>query len=339
MKSVKYIIILLAAVLLALPVLSSSPVSAAVGFGISPPVLRESIAPGESKSSIITVISEAGRPPMNIVVQVKGLGQSPDGRFKPLSPDEDQSPYSARTFISSISPSEFRLETASSQEIEVVIDVPGDVGSGSRYAFIHASGRPTAGPGGIVAVIPIPVIVTISGTELSKTGRISDVTISDFTIGERVDVLDITVTLENTGNHHYKARAKAVLKDGEGNKVTASTPLTETSILPGFSRQFDFSMTPRMDLPSGSHIDFEIELEDGTVLYSQRKSLGGPIDWTNWGAILGIGAAVVVGVAAISGRRSIWRGIALGVAWVMRGKRQKGAVVTAVTVVKEETVC
>ncbi|MBT9163820.1 MAG: hypothetical protein DDT24_00740 [Chloroflexi bacterium] len=317
MKSAKYLIILLAAVLLALPILSSSPVSAAPGFGVSPPVLMVSIAPGESTDHTIIVVNEAG-PPMDLIVEMKGLGQSANGSFKPLVPDEDQSPYSARTFISSISPSEFHLATASSQEIEVVIDVPGNIGGGSRYAIIYISSKPTPGHDGadIAVAIATPVVVTISGTEPSKTGHISD-----FTIGERVDgLVDIRATLKNTGNHHYRARAEAVLKDGKGNKLaTASTPLTHSSILPGFTRQFDLSLAPGRELPSGAYIDLKIELEDGTVLYSKRRSLDPPTDRA---AFIGIGAAVVVGVVTIIGRRSIRSGIDRVVARVMRRNRQ-----------------
>ena len=273
MKSVgKYLIIFLAAVLLALPLISSAPVSASPGLSVSPLVLKTSIAPGDSRTFTMTVGSGAGDPPMDIVVEVKGLGQSPDGRYQALALGEDKSPYSAQSFIS-ISPQEFHLEQGASQEVEVVIAVPEDVGDGGRYAIIYTHIKPAAQSGtSIVSAIGTSLVLTISGTELIKTGSISDFTIAEIVSGEP---LDIAAVLENTGNYHYKALAEAILKDGAGSELaTASTSLTSSSIVPTCSREFKLSLTLGEGLSPGTyHIDLETRLKDGTVLDSQTESL------------------------------------------------------------------
>lgn len=280
MKVGKYLVFLLAAVLLALPLVGSMPVYAAGGLRVSPPVLRARVAPGESETYSI-MVSNDGATPMDIVVEVKGLGQCPAGGFQALTPDEDQSAYSARRFIS-ISPSEFHLEPGRSQEIEVIIDLPDGVGSGGRYAIVYTRTKPPAHDGGVGIAMAIAshVVLTVTGTELTKAGSITDVIIPEVPSGRP---LEIVAVFENTGNFHYKAQADAILRDHAGNELGfASTPLTQSSIVPGFVREFRFSLTPHEgrsfltpagELLSGTYLDLRVYLEDGTVLDRWTESL------------------------------------------------------------------
>lgn len=292
MKSVgKYLIILMTALLLALPLMSSAAVAASPGLRVEPLVLRAGIAPGESETHIMTV-SNGGATPMDIVVEVKGLGQCPDGGFQALTPDDDKSPYSAREFIT-ISPRGFRLEPGRSQEIEVIIDLPDGVGSGARYAMIHTRAGPRAeGEGvGVAMAIASSVVLTISGTEPTKAGSITDVTIPEVVSGEP---LEIVAVFENTGNFHYKAQADVILRDHAGNEMSsASTPLTLSSIVPGNFREFKLSLTPHEgrsfltpagELLSGTYLDLRVYLEDGTVLDHWTETLERGRGFPPWAA-------------------------------------------------------
>ena len=294
--------LIILAVLLALPLLPSAPVFASPGLKVSPLILSVSIAPGESETHTITVSNDSATP-MDIVVEVKGLGQSPDGSFQVLAPDEDKSPYSARNFIS-ISPPEFHLEPGSFQEVEVIIDVPEDVGSGGRYAMIYTRTKPDGEGVGIATAIATCVVIRVEGTELTKTGSITDVIIPEVS-GQP---LEIVAVFENTGNFHYKAQADAILRDHAGNELgSASTPLTQSSIVPGYVREFRFSLTPAGELLPGTYLDLRVYLEDGTMLDRWTKELGrgfALLDWASgllanpWSKIIGAfaGGGILAGL-------------------------------------------
>jgi hypothetical protein len=271
-KSVgRYLIIPLLAAVLALPLIQSAPVFASPGLSVSKTIVKVNVPPGESKGFTMTVGNSAGDPTTDIMVEVMGLGQNIDGTYQELTETDDRSPYSARSFIS-VTPDEFQLSPGGSQEVTVSIDVPDNVGSGGRYAVIYTHSKP-AGQGnvGIASAIGTTIVLTVSDTELKRAGSITDFSVAEIASGEPVG---ITATIENTGNYHYKAQAKALLKDESGIELsTASTPITGCSIIPTYSYEFEASLAPDQELKSGTYyVDLEMALEDGTVLDSETKS-------------------------------------------------------------------
>jgi hypothetical protein len=194
-----------------------------------------------------------------------GVGQSLDGGYQELTEDEDTSPYSARSLIS-ISPQEFRLAPGSSQDIEVIVAVPSDIGSGGRYAIIYTHNEPADQSGtSIVSAVGSSVVLTLTDTELTKDGTITNLDFGEPGSGEP---LDVTVIFQNTGNYHYKARAEVSLSDAEGNVLAkTSSSLCTSSIIPGYSRQFTVSLAPEQALPEGEYyVESSVVLEDGTLL-------------------------------------------------------------------------
>jgi hypothetical protein len=111
------------------------------------------------------------------------------------------------------------------------------VGSGGRYALISvhspASGDEALGSEGMVGVavaINSLVRLTISGTELQRTGEIADLSTAGPSNAQNQN---ISLIFKNTGNYHYKAQAEAALKDKAKAICFASsqTPLSSNIIL------------------------------------------------------------------------------------------------------------
>jgi hypothetical protein len=291
-----------------------TPVLASPGLSVEPIVLGANVAPGDSRTFTMTVSSAPGDAATDILVEAMGLGQSLGGGYRELTEGEDTSPYSARSFID-ISPQEFRLEPGASQEVEITVAVPSGIGDGGRYAVIYTHTKPATQSGtSIVSAVGSSVVLTLKGTELTQAGSITDFDIGELTSGEPIEV---TAVLENTGNYHYKARAEATLRDGSGNELAAdSASLTGTSIVPAYSRQFDFSLSPETELGPGTYyINLEVCLEDGTLIDSRTESLEigttyqptrsspnnsntPPSSGTNWALIIGVfaGGCILTGL-------------------------------------------
>ena len=254
---------LVAAVLLLSLTFLAPPASAHPGLRVAGALLVVEVAPGQTFTHIMTVSIGETDPALDIMVAVKGFGQSLDGSFHSLEPSEDTSPYTARTFIS-LDKTSFHLDPGGSEEVSANISVPSDVGAGARYAIINIHTQPVGGGQvGIVSAVDVPVLLTISDTELTKTGTITEISVGNVTVGQP---LVLSTFYKNTGNYYYKARNSITLTDEGGNEVAAiSTPLTSNSIIPPYSHRFDVSID--QELPVGTYnVYSKVTLEDGTLL-------------------------------------------------------------------------
>jgi hypothetical protein len=211
----------------------------------------------------MTVSINADDPPMDLMVDVLGFGQTPQQSSFGLSPDKDTSPYSARSFIT-VTPKTFHLEPGGSQEVKATIAVPSNVGEGGRYAILTIRNAPIgSGTTGIVTSISVPVFVTITGTTTTLKGSITDVTVADLVPGQPIK---ITTALKNTGNYYYKVKTDVSVTDAAGKVVAmGGTNVSTISILPPFMQNYNVNLvTP---LPLGTYtITSTVSLADGTVL-------------------------------------------------------------------------
>lgn len=113
------------------------------------------------------------------------------------------------------------------------------------------------------------VLLKITGTELLKTGEITSLELQKPVTAEHQNV---SLIFKNTGNYHYKARAKAVLMDDKGEIIAnASTPLSFSSILPTMLREFKIPLIPGRKLSLGKYsINASVSLGDETVLATKE---------------------------------------------------------------------
>jgi hypothetical protein len=207
----------------------------------------------------------------NLTIQVMGFGQTPRGAYYPIEPEDDVSPYSARPFLE-VNYNELHLEAGGSQEVLLTGSIPEGVGDGGRYALVSIRSIPTPKEGLAIAVgVDAPVLITINGSELIHTGEIIDIEIKEV---ETEPGIDVSVIFNNTGNHHYKAVAKASLEDNTGKIIAEASTHSVGSILPLFSRIFYLSLTPSTELAAGTYsLKITILQEDDTILASEERPL------------------------------------------------------------------
>lgn len=204
-------------------------------------------------------------------VEVTGFGQSIDGGFySPLTAAEDTSICSGRTFIKMDFPV-IHLEPGQRKAFNATISVPADVGDGGRYAIIHIHPANTGtGQTSVATAVTVPVLLTVSGSKITETGSITDVSIGDIVAGKPITV---STTLKNTGNHHYyKAVNRVTVTDRSGATVgTASTTPSANAVIPGQSVRFATPLSTA--LPVGTYtVKSEMLLESGSILDSRSMN-------------------------------------------------------------------
>jgi hypothetical protein len=118
--------------------------------------------------------------------------------------------------------------------------------------------------------VDVPVYLTINGSQLTQTGTVTGVTTGTITNGQPVD---ITTSFENTGNTYYKVEGSAAITNSDGVTLeTVPIPLTNSSIIPGMTRNLDAIYTPSGSLAPGTYtINSQVMLSDGTTILGQSS--------------------------------------------------------------------
>ncbi len=244
------------------------------GLGVEGVIFEAEAAPGQHVEHEITVSLRDNEDPMDLQVDIQDWGQTLEGSNQEIE-EGAVAGYSAKGFLKA-SPSSFHLEPGESRKVLVEGDIPEDVGSGGRYALISVHSLPTVeeegseGSVGVAVAINALVRLTISGTEISRKGEITDMRTEDPSEGRQ----NISLIFKNTGNYHYKAYAKAALKDKEGNLLVNSSSPLSSNIIPSASRIFFLSLMPEKELLPGTYcISAKVEEDDGTVLAAKETEI------------------------------------------------------------------
>jgi hypothetical protein len=240
--------------------LSAAHVSA---IGVSGAKYMGNISPGGTGTHQITVGIGPDEDPTDVLIEVMGFGQGMDKGYTTLDPANDNSPYSARKFIT-LDKTNVHLEPGTKQVINANITLPKNVGEGGRYAIIYLHALPGQGKSYTTAVM-VPVLITDSGTSLVESGSITKLDVSDVIIGQPIT---ITTSLKNTGNYHYYRTVNEVIVTDANGKIVAdnSTPASAYAIIPG--NTVGFTIQPDLkNLPLGTYtVNSKVLLEDGRVL-------------------------------------------------------------------------
>jgi hypothetical protein len=185
---------------------------------------------------------------MDVSVAVVGLGNDLSGSSKWPNPEDDLSPYSARTFVTA-SPTSFHLDPGQSQNVNVTISVPGNVGDGGRYAVVYIRTIPS-GTGVVFApAVAVPIMLTIQGSNLITTGHISSLNLST---PQSEQLFSIAATVNNTGNYHYKLSLTGNVTDNLGQVVgTAWQTDSIYNLIPTFAQQVDVPFNISQELAPG----------------------------------------------------------------------------------------
>lgn len=249
---------------------------ASSGLGVEGVIFEAEAAPGQHISHEITVSLRENEDPMDLQVEILDWGQSPYGSNQELEADAIAC-YSAKDFMRA-SPNSIHLGPGDSQKILVEGDVPEDVEPGGRYALVSIHSMPpdagdegTEGMVGVAVAINALVRLTISETELQRTGEIEDLI---FEGSSDAPGQDASLIFKNTGNYHYKAQAEAVLKDREGNALASSQAPLSSNIIPCASRIFKIPLQLEEDLSPGAYrLIAVVKGEDGSVLATREKEI------------------------------------------------------------------
>ena len=262
------------AVLVFLVCLAASPVLASPGLtvglsggnGLSPEV-----SPGENYTQTVLVSIGKDDTATDILIEVLGLGANPDTGIVPLLPEDDKSPYSARTFIQ-LDKTTLHVEPGETKSAEMTAAIPSDVGNGGRYAILRISTVPPAeGTVKVVSAIVLPVMFTIKGSQFTHTGKITNISTGDIVSGKPVD---ITTTFQNTGNHHFKFKEAVTVSNAAGETLdTINTALSPSNVIPSLSEDLSATYIPKGELAPGTYtIKSTVMLDDGTVLDESHGS-------------------------------------------------------------------
>lgn len=267
-EKMKRLISLTLVCLLAAIILINGPASAAIN--IKGAIWQQDVSPGENISTAIEISTNPDDPPTNFTIQLSDLEQTVEGVNTPAKEGTAISQYSAASFLNA-SPTNFRLEPGASQNVLVEGTVPKDVGSGSRYAMINVrigdvkKSKNAGSSIGIGYASNIPIVLSIADSEMTQTGKITDLKAEEPISASQINT---SITFKNTGNTHYKAKAKAELKDEKGNLAAeAETNLSFSSIVPPFSHIFELALKPSAKLEPGTYkLSGTVVMDDGTVL-------------------------------------------------------------------------
>ena len=245
-----------------------SSVEARIGF--SDVVFAAEAAPGGHVShNLVSTLSSDEPAPVNLSVDILDWYQNQDGANLGLKDNPEIAPYSAKKILS-VSPRNFSISPGKSQNIKIEADMP--AGEGGRYAIIFVHTLPKLGKGGQGVAITVGmntlVLLTISGSELIKTGEIDNLTLQEPISAKQQN---ISMTFKNTGNYHYPVNASATLKDAKGSVLATASTAVRSSIIPTAKRMIKFSIVPESLLKPGTYTaEVNVTLKDGTLLATKK---------------------------------------------------------------------
>lgn len=129
----------------------------------------------------MTVGINSQSPAMEVTVEATGFGVTKEGEFQAIPANKDTSPYSARTFITAISRTSFKLNPGEKVPVEVTLSLPPEMGANTRYAAVYVSSSAVGGGGGVgqVFAVVVPVVITPMGALQNRTGIINQILVKD----------------------------------------------------------------------------------------------------------------------------------------------------------------
>jgi hypothetical protein len=234
------------------------------GLRVSGAILVTEVSPGETLNHKMVVGIGDTDQPADIIVQIGNIGQALDGGYL-LNTPSSASEFSANSYITA-DITDFYLEPGATQNVNLTIRVPENVGEGGIYALVNVRTAPRGtGNVGMISAVNIPIYLTIKNTRLIHTGKITELKAENAESGKPVG---ISTLFQNTGNHHFKVKGDVVVSDSDGKTLdTLIKPLSGSSVLPGLIRELKATYIPQGKLATGIyHVKSRVMMEDGTVL-------------------------------------------------------------------------
>ena len=244
---------------------------------VSGVIFNPEVNAGEHVSHEITVSQKSTENATDLTIDLYDWNQTIDGSNIVGEEGSVKTPYSAKSFLN-VTPSSLHLEPGSTKKILVEGDIPADTSPGGRYAIVSimdspklaGKGEGTAGLVSVVVGYKALIMIKVRG-DILQTAEITDLSVEKPISPKQQNV---TMTLKNTGNFHYKPDIELAIKDKNGNTLANDTLVTNSSIIPPFSHNFRLSLKPENGLEPGKYlISARVSLKDGTKIASKEMEI------------------------------------------------------------------
>jgi len=244
---------------------------------VSGVIFNPEVNAGEHVSHEITVSQKSTENATDLTIDLYDWNQTIDGSNIVGEEGSVKTPYSAKSFLN-VTPSSLHLEPGSTKKILVEGDIPADTSPGGRYAIVSimdspklaGKGEGTAGLVSVVVGYKALIMIKVRG-DILQTAEITDLSVEKSISPKQQNV---TMTLKNTGNFHYKPDIELAIKDKNGNILANDTLVTNSSIIPPFSHNFRLSLKPENGLEPGKYlISARVSLKDGTKIASKEMEI------------------------------------------------------------------
>lgn len=244
---------------------------------VSGVIFNPEVNAGEHVSHEITVSQKSTENATDLTIDLYDWNQTIDGSNIVGEEGSVKTPYSAKSFLN-VTPSSLHLEPGSTKKILVEGDIPADTSPGGRYAIVSimdspklaGKGEGTAGLVSVVVGYKALIMIKVRG-DILQTAEITDLSVEKPISPKQQNV---TLTLKNTGNFHYKPDIELAIKDKNGNTLANDTLVTNSSIIPPFSHNFRLSLKPENGLEPGKYlISARVSLKDGTKIASKEMEI------------------------------------------------------------------
>ena len=244
---------------------------------VSGVIFNPEVNAGEHVSHEITVSQKSTENATDLTIDLYDWNQTIDGSNIVGEEGSVKTPYSAKSFLN-VTPSSLHLEPGSTKKILVEGDIPADTSPGGRYAIVSimdspklaGKGEGTAGLVSVVVGYKALILIKVRG-DILQTAEITDLSVEKPISPKQQNV---TMTLKNTGNFHYKPDIELAIKDKNGNTLANDTLVRNSSIIPPFSHNFRLSLKPENGLEPGKYlISARVSLKDGTKIASKEMEI------------------------------------------------------------------
>ena len=244
---------------------------------VSGVIFNPEVNAGEHVSHEITVSQKSTENATDLTIDLYDWNQTIDGSNIVGEEGSVKTPYSAKSFLN-VTPSSLHLEPGSTKKILVEGNIPADTSPGGRYAIVSimdspklaGKGEGTAGLVSVVVGYKALIMIKVRG-DILQTAEITDLSVEKPISPKQQNV---TMTLKNTGNFHYKPDIELAIKDKNGNILANDTLVTNSSIIPPFSHNFRLSLKPENGLEPGKYlISARVSLKDGTKIASKEMEI------------------------------------------------------------------
>ena len=244
---------------------------------VSGVIFNPEVNAGEHVSHEITVSQKSTENATDLTIDLYDWNQTIDGSNIVGEEGSVKTPYSAKSFLN-VTPSSIHLEPGSTKKILVEGDIPADTSPGGRYAIVSimdspklaGKGEGTAGLVSVVVGYKALIMIKVRG-DILQTAEITDLSVEKPISPKQQNV---TMTLKNTGNFHYKPDIELAIKDKNGNTLANDTLVANSSIIPPFSHNFRLSLKPENGLEPGKYlISARVSLKDGTKIASKEMEI------------------------------------------------------------------